>query len=122
MAEAENVLVTEEPSQLLVGSSDTVGEHTMVTMPEPTQLIVEVPGAINILTIAEQGPPGPPGEKGEPGETGEKGERGEKGEPGTGGDLTFTHRQDSPSSEWVIVHNLNKYPSVTVVDSGNSAV
>lgn len=35
----------------------------------------------------------------------------------TGGDLAKTVTQDSPSSEWVIHHNLGKAPSVTVVDS-----
>ena len=35
---------------------------------------------------------------------------------------TYVHRQDTASSTWVIVHGLGKFPSVTVVDSGNSVV
>jgi len=35
-----------------------------------------------------------------------------------GGDLAYTHSQASASSTWTITHNLGKYPSVTVVDSG----
>jgi hypothetical protein len=38
------------------------------------------------------------------------------------GDITFTHNQTSTSNTWVITHNLNRFPSVTVVDSGGSIV
>ena len=39
-----------------------------------------------------------------------------------GGDKFFLFRQNVPSNVWEIKHNLNKYPSVTVVDSGDSVV
>lgn len=35
---------------------------------------------------------------------------------------TFTFCQDSPLAQWTITHNLGDFPSVTVVDSGNSVV
>lgn len=35
---------------------------------------------------------------------------------------TFNFAQISPTSTWNITHNLNKYPSVTVVDSGENTV
>ena len=35
---------------------------------------------------------------------------------------TFTHNQLSPEKEWNEVHNLNKFPSVNIVDSGGSVV
>ena len=35
---------------------------------------------------------------------------------------TFTYTQDSVSSTWVIDHNLQKFPSVMVVDSSNNIV
>jgi hypothetical protein len=35
---------------------------------------------------------------------------------------TYTHTQASASSAWVITHNLNCFPSVTVVDSAGSVV
>jgi len=35
---------------------------------------------------------------------------------------TFTFCQDSPLKSWTITHNLGQFPSVTVVDSGNSVV
>jgi len=37
-------------------------------------------------------------------------------------DPTFTHIQINNQSTWVVNHNLNKYPSVTIVDSGNNVV
>ena len=38
------------------------------------------------------------------------------------GDITYTHNQNSTSDTWVITHNLNRFPSVTVVDSGGTVV
>ena len=38
------------------------------------------------------------------------------------GDKTYVYTQGSPSATWDIVHNLGKFPSVSVVDSGGSAV
>ena len=35
---------------------------------------------------------------------------------------TFIHTQATASAEWTIQHNLDKYPSVTVVDSAGSVV
>ena len=35
---------------------------------------------------------------------------------------TYIHNQSSASSSWTINHNLDKYPSVTVVDSGDNKV
>jgi hypothetical protein len=40
----------------------------------------------------------------------------------TVGDKNFEYIQLSASITWEIVHNLNKYVSVTVVDSGNNMV
>ena len=38
------------------------------------------------------------------------------------GDITFTHNQSSVSNTWAITHNLNRFPSVTVVDSADTIV
>lgn len=35
-------------------------------------------------------------------------------------DSFFQHNQESVSSTWTVEHNLNKYPAVTVVDSGDN--
>jgi uncharacterized membrane protein len=37
-------------------------------------------------------------------------------------DANFVYTQGSPSATWVINHNLNKYCSVTVVDSADNIV
>lgn len=41
---------------------------------------------------------------------------------GGGYDKFFEYSQTAPSSKWFINHPLNKFPSVTVVDSGGSVV
>ncbi|HHX67003.1 MAG TPA: hypothetical protein GX708_02975 [Gallicola sp.] len=35
---------------------------------------------------------------------------------------TYIHAQNTPLSEWLINHNLQRYPSINVVDSGGSVV
>lgn len=35
-------------------------------------------------------------------------------------DANYVHPQIGASASWVIVHNLNKYPAVVVVDSGGN--
>ena len=37
-------------------------------------------------------------------------------------DKTYIHKQRTASSTWDVVHNLNKYPSVMIVDSANTVV
>ena len=37
-------------------------------------------------------------------------------------DANYVYVQSSPSATWVITHNLNKYCSVTVVDSADNTV
>lgn len=43
---------------------------------------------------------------------------------GAGGtaDKNYVHTQGAPSATWTVTHNLNKLASVTVVDSGDTAV
>lgn len=35
---------------------------------------------------------------------------------------TYVYTQAAPSASWAIVHNMNKYPSVTIIDSGSNIV
>lgn len=35
---------------------------------------------------------------------------------------TYVHYENTPNIEWNITHNMNKYPSVTIVDSAGSIV
>lgn len=37
-------------------------------------------------------------------------------------DLNYVHNQTEASDEWVIVHNLNKYPAVSIIDSAGDEV
>jgi len=38
------------------------------------------------------------------------------------GDANYVHSQGSTAATWIITHNLNKYCSVTVVDSAGTVV
>ena len=38
------------------------------------------------------------------------------------GNITYIHNQSSVSNTWTVNHNLRRFPSVTVVDSGNTIV
>ena len=39
-----------------------------------------------------------------------------------GTDAHFVFRQETVSSTWTVEHNLDKYPAVTVVDSGDNVL
>lgn len=41
---------------------------------------------------------------------------------GGGEDKTYVFTQAVPADVWLIEHNLNKYPSVSVIDTGNNLV
>jgi len=38
------------------------------------------------------------------------------------GSITYIHVQSSSSDTWVITHDLGRFPSVTVIDSGGSVL
>jgi hypothetical protein len=38
------------------------------------------------------------------------------------GNITYTYNQSSTSDTWVVNHNLYRFPSVTVIDSGGTIV
>ena len=64
------------------------------------------------LGIGPTGPEGPPGPIGPPGPPGE----------GTGIDANFIHNQVALADTWVIVHDLHKFLSVMIVDSGGTVI
>jgi hypothetical protein len=64
-------------------------------------------------TLGAQGPEGPPGPPGP---------EGPAGPAGAGGGSVYVHDQIATSAVWTAVHNLGRYPSVTVVDSGNTVI
>lgn len=49
-----------------------------------------------------------------------KGKEGPPGPPGTGDGGTYVHDQSIASNEWIIVHNMGYFPSVSVVDSSGA--
>lgn len=89
----------------------------ILTTLQPAPVIestVQAPPVIQTTLTFGQGPAGPAGAAGATGATGPQ------GPPGT--DLHYPHDQMVPSLLWTVNHNLGKYPSVQVFDSGGSEV
>tara|TARA_R100000935_G_scaffold37255_1_gene58325 strand:+ start:844 stop:1563 length:720 start_codon:yes stop_codon:yes gene_type:complete len=42
--------------------------------------------------------------------------------PNTSGDASFTFTQASPATTWNIQHDMGKFPSITVIDTGDTVV
>jgi len=61
-----------------------------------------------------------------PGPKGDQGLQGPQGPPGVDGaagiDSNYVHNQIAASNIWTIEHNLNKKPSVSVVDSADTLI
>jgi hypothetical protein len=78
---------------------------------------------VNAALQGATGPTGPQGIPGPAGATGLKGDKGDKGDTGTAGQsINYVHTQTAAATVWTIPHNLNKYPSVTVVVGGQVVV
>lgn len=69
-----------------------------------------------------QGNPGPQGDPGPKGDPGERGLQGERGPMGPSGGTTYEFPQAIPVDTVVITHGLERFPSVTIVDSAGSTV
>lgn len=61
-----------------------------------------------------------PGQGGARGVQGTQGIQGIQGIQGLTPPIAYTHNQGSPSNSWIIYHNLDYYPNVTIVDSGGT--
>ena len=70
-------------------------------LPTPVKLQMTAPGP-----AGPQGAPGPEGPQGLPGPP----------------IPDYVHTQIAASTVWEITHSLNKYPTVTIIDSGGSIV
>ena len=68
----------------------------------------------DVIVLPGTGAPGPPGPEGAPGPPGPEGPMGIE--------QTYIFTQTVGSVLWDIVHNLNRFPSITVVDSGGSEI
>jgi hypothetical protein len=64
------------------------------------------------IVLSASGPQGPQGPAGAPGANGLDGDAHQ----------TYIYNQNTPSATWTITHNLNAYPSVTVIDSAGTYV
>lgn len=95
----EDLAVVELETHVLVAELDEA-EHV--------ELIVEVPGI--------QGPAGAAGT------AGATGPQGPQGATGTGGAGYVVHTQSSPAATWTVVHNLGRFPAVTVLDAAGLEV
>lgn len=94
-----------------------ITQTEVVEVPVTSSEVLERESTAELVEIASQGPPGPPGPPGP------QGVPGQQGAPGpAGGDLHYTHTQAIPAASWVIAHNLNKFPAVSVVDSSGGEV
>lgn len=75
-------------------------ETIQVTVVEESTTVQVVESEqVVVEEIGIQGPPGPPGT-----------------------DLTYVHSQLVASDTWAVHHQLGKYPSITIVDSGGNVV
>lgn len=95
-----NIQVIEERPTIEIGSGGTIR--------------LEKPN-VEVLSIGSQGLKGIKGDTGATGATGETGATGD-------GDRNYVHVQNTPLAHWTVVHNLGKYPAITVVDSGGTEV
>ena len=96
-----NVTITDVSPQWGVTAVQSAGAQP--SQANSVSLVVAVPGSI-AGPIGPQGPAGPQGPTGFP------------------GDQTFIFTQSVPAATWVVAHNLGKFPSVAVVDSGGTVV
>jgi hypothetical protein len=79
-----------------------------ILVSEGSTTLVKSP-SIRVATAGYQGPPGPQGIQGIQGPIGLTG-------------TSYVHTQAIALDTWVIVHSLNRFPSVTVVDSAGTHV
>ena len=114
-ARSEEVVQVERPERhvTVVSNERAVvveGRDLAVVLRSDERHVAVSQSEAHVVAVGQQGPPGVQGPAGPPG-----------GGLGSG-DLNFLYSQGTPTNIWVIVHNLGKNPSVTVVDSGGSEV
>jgi hypothetical protein len=95
---SDTVAITEVVERLTVQGGD------VLTVPEVTERVTVSGDTVTVASVGIAGPPGPTTVV-----------------AGTG-DLHYTHTQAVPAAVWTVAHNLGKYPSVSVVDSGGTWV
>jgi hypothetical protein len=95
-----------DPNQTIVQIIDPIAEERLLVVEEEPRNVVNIEEeGIRIVQVGSQGPPG----GNVPGNWIAKLQ-------------TYIHRQDVPSDTWIINHNLDSFPSVSVVDSAEEIV
>lgn len=91
-----------------------------------TNIVVAVKPPIIVTVTPPSVRPGNPNNiivgPGQGGAMGPPGPQGPAGAPATVDNMAYVHNQGSASDTWVITHNLNFYPNVTIQDSGGTIV
>lgn len=106
-----HVTAVRDPANINVSIDVDADYLVSVSARQPNNVAIE-PINVPIVGSAILGPQGPQGDKGD---------QGVQGVPGPAG-ATYTHVQLQPSDEWIVFHDMNKYPSVMVVDSGDTVI
>lgn len=89
---------------------DSVGIDSFVTVRDTEEQFAVVQDEHNV--VISDGAIGPPGAKGD---------KGDQGIPGMSG-VSYIHEQAIADVAWIILHNLGRFPSVTVIDSAGDEV
>lgn len=76
-------------------SVTTTANRIEVVDSPPNQIVVQKAPTPVLVEVSTPGPQGP---------------------AGSVGSSSFLHQQTSPSSEWMITHNFNKFPNVITTD------
>ena len=114
------VPTTPNPIVISAGQGGAIGAQGV----QGIQGSLGVTGGQGVQGTQGAGAPGTQGTLGTQGAQGAvgAGTQGVQGTQGTTPAIAYLYVKGTPSSTWVIVHNLNFYPNVTVQDSGGSIV
>lgn len=101
MADTVEIAITQQVIEVTVADPIT-GDVQVTVSEQPIQ--IDITGGMGLPGI--QGPEGPQGPQGIPGAS----------------NSSYVHNQLDPSDTWTIVHNLQMYPNIVVIDSAGSVV
>jgi hypothetical protein len=89
----------------------------------PTATVTALPNASANVQVSPNTFQGPKGDRGEKGERGDIGPRGPAGPSGSGaGGLSLTIPFSNPLLTWNVAHDLNCFPSITVIDTAGDLI
>lgn len=98
--------------------------NVIITDPDGSIVVADVGNNVTTTTPGPEGPPGVQGPAGPAGPAGATGATGPAGPAGADGKshATYTFQQQVASNVWVVLHNLDCFPAVQVVDSAGNEV